>query len=84
MNMWTYTAQHDGKRFFFDEVMNLVARLEPHAARLDEVVKTGGTIELIVSLDGYNTIGDTLPPAQMARLAHLNIALGIEVFPEFS
>ena len=64
--------------------MNLVARLEPHAGLLDEVVKTGGTIELIVNLGGYNNIGDTLPSAQMARLVRLNIDLGIEVFPEFS
>ena len=83
-NAWSYSAQHDGKRSFFDEVMNLVARLEPHAGLLNEVVKTGGTIELIVNLDGHNNIGDTLPSSQMARLIRLNIGLGIEVFPEFS
>jgi len=78
-----HSVRFDGDRRFFSPVIKLIESLEPHSAFLSNIVDTGGSVELIIELSGNKNIGDTLQNSQLARLAKLGVALGIEVFPEF-
>lgn len=79
---WGWSSRIEDKREFFEEVVTLLDRLEPHKKFLEEIVESGGSIEIIIHLPGDVNIGWTLPWFELKRLAQLKIDLGIEVFPE--
>jgi hypothetical protein len=55
--------------------------LSCHRAFWTQLTETGGTAELILSLDGGTYQGDSIRADQIRQLADLGIGLGIEVYP---
>ncbi len=80
---WSWQLKCQGKRAFFESVGKLVRELEPHSKFLSDLVLDGGNICLIVNLPGRKNIGDVLSWQLMAKMAHLKIDMGIEVFPDW-
>ena len=70
-----------GKRRFFENVLELVSRLEPSSQFIAEIVDGGGSALITVQLPGENNIGAVMDWTDLARIAALKIKLGIEVFP---
>ncbi len=68
-SVWSHTEEVINSRTFFHSVNKLAHDLGRHKSVLLRIVKSGGTIELIVELPG--------------ELSALCVNLGIEVFPEF-
>lgn len=81
---WSHWFKVERNRRFFEDVVKLIDRLEPHQEFLHEIVNGGGSIDLIVHLPGDINIGDSLPWRELIRLGALRIGLGIEVFPDFN
>jgi hypothetical protein len=81
---WSHSFRVERNRLFFQDVVKVIDRLEPHKEFLHEIVDGGGTIELIVNLPGEINIGDCFPWRNMGRLSALRVGLGIEVFPDFN
>ncbi|MCC8968401.1 DUF4279 domain-containing protein [Bradyrhizobium sp. Pear76] len=82
-SVWNWSESIKGKRDFFDSVAELADHLEAHRQFLGTLVSSGGEIIAIVHLPGNVNIGSILKSVDLRRLAHLEISLGIEVFPEF-
>jgi hypothetical protein len=72
---YTVTEQH-----FATEVIGFVERLDAHKEFLAKVTSTGGTASIIVCFLGDGYFGDELPPATLAKLADLGLALAVECF----
>ena len=70
-----------GHRFFFEQVVSLLRRLELSKEFISEFMATGGVMCLNVGLSGSPNIGDVLRSADLRRLCDLGVDLGIEVFP---
>jgi hypothetical protein len=81
---WSHWFRVERNRFFFQDVVKVIDKLEPQRDFLHEIVNGGGTIDLIIHLPGDANIGDHLQWRDMGRLSSLRIDLGIEVFPEFN
>lgn len=79
---WRHCIRHAVTgQLFASEVVDLVERLEVHKQFLANVRATGGSASVIIQfLDGY--LADEVPPAALAKLAELGLALGIECFKE--
>jgi molybdopterin synthase catalytic subunit len=77
---WRYSIRHEVRaQHFADKVAELLARLEPHKPFLADLRATGGTATVnVVFLDGY--FGDALPPRTLAKLAELQLRLGITAY----
>lgn len=80
---WGWSKQVNGQRNFFDEIAELLDRLEPHQAFITGIVNSDGVVEVIFHLPGDVNIGWDLKWPKLERLAKLRINLGVEVFPEF-
>jgi hypothetical protein len=83
-SVWSHSFRTGGNRRFFRDVVKLIDKLEPHQAFLIEIGKGGGSVCLILDMPGDTNIGDVFPWREMARLAALQVDLGIEVFPDFN
>ena len=83
-SVWGYSVRVEGRKSFCEDMLKLIGSLEPHANFLSEIVKTDGTIDVIVHLPGDVNIGDLIPWQVLARLVVLKISFGIEVFPAFN
>lgn len=70
------------EQWFACEVVGLVARLEAHKEFLANVRATGGSASVIIQFLGDGYLADVIPPATLAKLAELGLALGIECFTE--
>jgi hypothetical protein len=79
--MWAVSALQRNSRKLSEGVSEMVTVLEAAASLVDRLLKSGGTVELIVDLEGGRNIGDTLSAALLSRIAALGIEFGIEVFP---
>jgi hypothetical protein len=77
---WRYSVRHEIRaQHFADKIADLVARLEPHKRFLADLRATGGRASVNVGfLDGY--FGDVLPPRTLAKLAELQLGLGLDVY----
>ena len=78
---WVSSERTTGKRLFFENVLELVRRLEPSSELIAEIVSSGGFVLITVQLPGKTNIGAVLDWQGLARIAALKIELGIEVFP---
>ena len=78
---WVWKEETAGKRLFFENVLDLVRRLEPSSKFIAEIVDGDGSVSITVRLPGENNIGSSLDWPGLARIAALKIKLGIEVFP---
>jgi hypothetical protein len=83
ISMWGYSLHVKGRRLFSEELRKIIDALEPHAMFLAKVTDDGGSIHLIFHLPGDINIGDDISWKDLKRLSHLQIDLGIEVFPHF-
>jgi len=72
---YTVTEQH-----FAAEVIGFVERLEAHKEFFANVTSTGGKASVIIWFLGDGYFGDELPPATLAKLAGLGLALAVECF----
>jgi hypothetical protein len=68
------------EQWFALEVMGLVERLEAHKEFFANVRATGGSASVIIQFLGDGYLADEIPPAALAKLAELGLALGIECF----
>ena len=81
---WVSREEVTGKRLFFENVLELVGRLEPSSKLIAEIVDGGGFVSITVQLPGERNIGDSMDWPGLARIAALKIELGIEVFPDWN
>lgn len=81
---WTSARRVTAHRAFFDTAVDFLDMLERHADFVRGLADSGGTVAIVAHLSGADNIGDDLTPAMLARMAALNIGLGIEVFPDFA
>ena len=81
---WVSREEVTGKRLFFENVLELVSRLEPSSQFIAEIVDGGGFVSITVQLPGERNIGDSMDWPGLARIAALKIELGIEVFPDWN
>ena len=78
---WRHVRPFVQGRLFFDGVKAMLTTLEPNADFLSKVASEGGQVTILVNLPGYVNIGDVLDAATLKRLADLQVALSVEVFP---
>src|SRR6202035_3144157 len=55
---WSHWFRVERNRRFFQDVVKVIDKLEPHRDFLHEIVRGGGSIDLIVQLPGDVNIGD--------------------------
>lgn len=80
---WRHTSRHEAQgQHFADAVVAFVRSLEPHAPFLSRVRSTGGRAQVIVQFLGDGYFGDEIPRATLARLAELDLDLGLEVYTD--
>jgi hypothetical protein len=80
---WRHCIRHAVTgHLFVAEVVDLVARLEPHKEFFANVRATGGSASIIIQFLGDGYLADEIPSATLAKLAELGMALGIECFTE--
>ena len=77
---WRHSVRYEARaQHFRDKVAALVDELTPHRAFLADLRATGGRATVIVQfLDGY--FGDAIPAETLAKLADLQLELGIESY----
>jgi hypothetical protein len=80
---WCATQEALADRAFFQGVMDVVRRVEYADDFVNDLISTGGTVNIIVHLPGVINIGDVINASDLSALARLKINLGIEVFPNF-
>ena len=68
------------EQWFASEVVDFVARLEPHRKFLANVRATGGSASVIIQFLGDGYLADSIPMDTLAKLAELGLDLGIECF----
>jgi hypothetical protein len=68
------------EHLFASEVVDFVARLEPHKEFLASVRATGGSACVNIAFLGEGYLADEVPSATLAKLAELGLGLGIECF----
>ncbi len=78
---WRHCIRYELKdQWFADKITMLVDRLAPHRAFLHRVRATGGEAEIIVQFLGDGYLGDNVPLETLAKMAELQLDLGIECF----
>lgn len=65
---------------FADKVAAFVDRLLPHKEFFHRVRATSGHAQLIVKFLGDGYLGDTMPLETLAKIADMQLGLGIECF----
>lgn len=78
---WGYAITVDDKPNVFDGVEKILNTLEPHAPFISALSASGGNIQIVLSLDGNESTGDTLSAENIARMAAMSIDFGLEVYP---
>ena len=81
-HFWRIEHVFEGKRFFFEEVEELLAVLTEHRAFMAEFNKKG-IVTITIQLSGQVNIGDEAKPDLLYQMAVLGVRLGVEVFPVF-
>jgi hypothetical protein len=77
---WRHSVEHVvTDQWFVAEVARLIERLEPHKPFLADIKSTGGTASVVIQfMEGL--LADEFPCAMLAKLADLNLSLGVECF----
>jgi hypothetical protein len=78
---WGYSSWTEGKRFFFDEVHEVLVWLHEEQEFVSRLIASGGELQVIAQLPGTINIGDALKPETMSLAARLGVTIGVEVFP---
>ncbi|MGN6829972.1 hypothetical protein [Paucibacter sp. M5-1] len=79
--MWSRESYTTGKRYFFDEVRDVLDWIQTKEEFAEELHATGGSLAVIVNLPGAVNLGCTLEPEAMGLAAQLHVSVGVEVFP---
>jgi hypothetical protein len=78
---WRHCIRHEVQDQRFVPILeNFVDSMSRHGAFFERVKSTGGSTCLMVSFLGDGHFGDALPTATLAKIADLQLDLGIEVF----
>ena len=83
-SMWSKSLVIEDKRSFFDELNELLERLEMNKEFVKKLTDDKGIVTVIFDLHGRINIGDVVTWRTMGRLAALQVNLGVEVFPNFA
>jgi len=79
--MWSRESYTTGKRFFFEEVRDVLDWIHAKEGFAEKLRATGGSLCVIVNLPGAVNLGCTLEPEVMQLAAQLGVSVGVEVFP---
>jgi hypothetical protein len=60
-----------------------LALLERNKRFVRKIAQTGGGVFIALDMSGQTNLGDVLPAPLLARMGELEVALSIEVFPQF-
>jgi hypothetical protein len=78
---WSHIVRYQATdQWFADKVIALIDRLKPHKAFLANLRATGGHATVIVRFLGDGHYGDNIDRDTLAKLADLQVDLGIESF----
>ena len=78
---WRHCIRHEVQDQWFVPILeNFVDSMTRHSAFFERVKSRGGSTWLMVSFLGDGHFGDALPTATLAKIADLQLDLGIEVF----
>ena len=78
---WRHSIRHTvTEQWFASELVDFIARLEPHKEFLANLRETGGSATLIIQFLGDGYLADEIPLSTLATLNGLGLSLGIECF----
>lgn len=78
---WRHSIRHTvTEQWFASELVDFVARLEPHKEFLTNLSTTGGSATLIIQFLGDGYLADDIPLGTLAKLVGLGLSLGVECF----
>ena len=83
-SMWSRSQIIEGKRSFFDELLQLLEQMELNKEFVKKLTDDEGIVTVIFDLHGRTNIGDVVTWKTMERLAALQVNLGVEVFPNIA
>lgn len=78
---WSKSYHVSVERRLFRPAIEILNDLEQRAEFIDDLVSTGGTVEVSLDLPGGRNFGDSITPSELRRFASLQVGLGFEVFP---
>jgi len=79
--MWGYSSWTEGKRLFFEEILDVLEWLEEQHEFVSRLRTSGGDFQVIAQLPGDINIGSVLSLETMAVAVKLGVRIGVEVFP---
>src|SRR5215471_1164240 len=78
---WRHRIRYELRgQWFAAEVTTFVNRLLAHKTFFHHVRATGGSAQIIVNFLGDGYLGDTVPVESLAKMAELQLDLGLECF----
>lgn len=78
---WSYAFTINDEPNVFAGVEKILDTLEPYAPFISALHTSGGNVQIVLSLDGNESTGDTLSAENIARMAAMSIDFGLEVYP---
>lgn len=78
---WSYRIVIANKRKFSHSIGILAEKIHQQRESFLEIRQTGGSITLILELEGVRNIGDVIGADTLLMLAESGCDLGVEVFP---
>ena len=78
---WGISEKVHGKKFFFENAVQMLERLEAASEFIRDITDTGGEVSINVNLYGRENIRDVLSVPALMRFAAMKVRLGVEVFP---
>jgi hypothetical protein len=82
--VWSDWRDFEGKGSFLAGAVPFLDLLELRKEFVGYIIKSGGSIDIILSLYGGVNMGDCIHWAILKRLVDLRINLGVEVFPKWN
>ncbi|MDQ6432971.1 DUF4279 domain-containing protein [Mesorhizobium sp. LHD-90] len=80
---WRHTVRFEtGTNRFADQLTSFVDVMDRHRDYFAQLVKTGGSLCVILSFLGDGHFGDAIPKTTLAKISDLGVDLGIQVFTE--
>lgn len=78
---WSHIVRYRvTNQFFVPQLTAFVEPLKPHSAFFHELIGSGGTIDVLLSMIDTYHVGDSVPAALLRQMADLGIDFGFESF----
>ncbi len=82
-NIWNYVWKFNRNENVMNELSEIVNFIYPYTMFFKEIVKDGGTVQLIVNLPGMVNHGLEINNTVLDKIVDMGMDLGVEVFPDW-